>query len=274
MKRILTFRQLFEATKPGDTTWMPTDAEIKELRIYQDLRRDSIISLGNSYYHLTPSQKERNVRVISFSTGTNAGYKLEPNSDGTINIKMGRGYITKNTPFRTQEEMTDVIMYLMIVSIAIYDPVWDRKSYHSPKKTPFNDDYVKLNGELERGDLEGLLNGIIELVESQFGLGEERLIGIVIILIWHLKSATQQAKDNFIKQLIVNVTAEMMFLHWCDLLKNFFTVQPFVAMPGVVEGLSIAFVDFLNGNQDSPIPTAVKDFVSRITNGFEWIVIR
>jgi hypothetical protein len=273
MKRILTFHQLFEATKPEDTTWMPTETEINGLEIFQDLERNHLILLSNPDY-LTPSQKERNVKLISFSTDDNNGYKLEPNSDGTINIKMGRVYIAKKMPFRTREEMTDVIMYLMIVSIAIYDPQWQRKSYHSPKNTPFNDDYEKLNVELERGDLEGLLNGITELMESKFGFGEERLVQIAIILMRYMKSATQEAKDNFVKQLIANVTAERMFFNWCHLPHDLSHRQPFVSMPAVTKGLTMAFADFLNSNGDAPMPPALEDFLSKMTNGLRWVEIR
>jgi hypothetical protein len=272
MKRILTFHQLFEEAKPKDTSWMPSDAEINGLEIFQDLRSDHLISLADTDY-LTPSQKERDVRVINFSTDTNKGYKLYPNSDGTINIKMGRSYIAKKTRFRTQEEMTDVIVYLMIVSIAIYDPEWQRRSQHPPKNTPFNDDHVKLNGELERGDLKGLLNGITELMESKFGFGEERLVEIAIILMRYLKSVTQQAKDNFTKQLIVNLTAERMLRHWCNLPRKF-SYQPFISMPGVMEGLSMAFADFLRSNPDSPMPSAIENFVSSIASRLEWLKIR
>jgi hypothetical protein len=273
MKRILTFHQLFEAAKPKDTSWMPTPAEISQLEIFQNLRDDHLIRLSEPYL-LTQGQIERNVRSISFSTDTNNLYRLEPNSDGTINIKFGRSYIAKNKPFKNQEEMTDVIIYLMIVTIAIYDPVWSRKPHNPPKRTPFNDDHVKLNGELERGDLEGLLNGITELMKSKFGFCEERLVQIAIILMWYMKSATQEAKNNFIKQLIVNVTAERMFLHWCHLPKILSHRQPFVSMPAVTEGLSMAFSDFLNNNGDAPMPPALGEFLSKITDGFRWIKIR
>ena len=273
MKRILTFHQLFEATKPKDTSWMPTDSEISQLEIFQNLRDDHLIRLSEPYL-LTPSQIERNVRALTFSTDNNNLYRLEPNSDGTINIKIGRSYIAKNKSFRTQEEMTDVIIYLMIVTIAIYDPVWSRRPHDSPKRTPFNDNHVKLNGELERGDLEGLLNGITELMESKFGFGEERLVQIAITLMWYMKSATQEAKDNFTKQLIVNVTIERMLLHWSNLLHNLSLRQPFESMPAVTEGLSMALSDFINSNPDAPLPPTLERFLSKITDGFRWIKIR
>lgn len=255
---------------------MPTDAEIASSEMYQDLKNKQLINLtdSTSRYYLTPKEKERNIRVVSFPTGNKRSYKLEPNSDGTINMKSGRSYIAKGVPFTTREEMDDVLMDLMVHDIANFDEIWARKPHHSASKNPFHGDYDKLKGQLEEGDLSGLLDGITRIVTMGFSFKEERLIMIAIILVSHLRSATQQAKDNFTKQLIANVTAENMLKHWSNLLTHFSSHQPFMSMPAVTEGLAAAFIDFIKRHQDGKIPPAAENFISDVASRLEWVKIR
>ena len=256
---------------------MPTDAEIARSEIFSDLkteRTSSLITVGDSYDPplLTDKQRESNVRLIIFPIHYDNTYKLEPNSDGTIDIRLGRVYIIKGQPFTTQEEINDALINLMTYAIATYDPVW--KGSPDVRKNPFDCDYERLRGQLERGDLKPMLDGITEIITTKFGFVQERLVKFVIVLVSHLKSVNQQRKDDFIKQLIANVTLENLIKNPSSLLDHLHNDQPFASMPAVMEGLAISFRDFFDRNPDNSIPLVVDEFISEITRRFKWIKIR
>lgn len=138
MRRIKTFRELFEGATKKDKGDFPTLETLENLPIYKKAKK----FLGDPTVGSSPG-------VRKFSFGTNYACFLKPSGDGNANLVYGTIMIEKNIPFSTPYEMDSAMTRLILYSIAQNNYI-SKIPYSASKSAVFNGDFDELNSAIKR----------------------------------------------------------------------------------------------------------------------------